>query len=91
MIKRSRRVLEAIEMDAIRWSRKEMIRNEEVKQGKEAEGFIMKKSRLPKQIIEWTSVGRQRRERPKTTSEMGIWRVLSEKDLAEQQCNNRLE
>jgi len=41
--------------------------------------------------MEWTSVGRRRRGKPKTISEMGIWRVLSEKDLAEQQWNNRLE
>jgi len=41
--------------------------------------------------MEWTAVGRRRRKKPKTISEMGICRVLSEKNLAEQQWNNKLE
>jgi len=37
--------------------------------------------------MEWVSVGKQRRGRPKTTWEMGIRGTISEKDLAEELWN----
>jgi len=49
----------------------------------------MEENRLPKQIM--IPVGKRRRGRPKIIWEMGIRRVISEKNLAEEQWNNRRE
>jgi len=47
-------------------------------------------NRFPKQVMEWIPPGK-RRGSPRTTWEMRIRKMISERNLAEEQWNNRRE
>jgi hypothetical protein len=41
--------------------------------------------------MEWISLGKRKKGRSRTTEEMGIWKAISERNLAKEQWNNRRE
>ena len=102
--------LETTEMDAIRRamriSRRDKIRNEDIRQQMGIEGTIvndieqkqliwyghvqrMHNERIPKQVIHCIPPGKRKRGRPKKTWMEGIRRSMSEKNLTEDQWENR--
>ena len=110
LTERNKRKLETTEMDAIRRamriSRRDKIRNEDIRQQMGIEGTIvndieqkqliwyghvqrMHNERIPKQVIHWIPPGKRKRGRPKKTWMEGIRRSMSEKNLTEDQWENR--
>ncbi|XP_045466631.1 uncharacterized protein LOC123675327 [Harmonia axyridis] len=103
--------IEAVEMDVFRRSlgisRRDRVRNEEVKLRMGVEGSVttdierrqliwyghiqrMPSTRIPKRTMEWIPAGRRKRGRPRKTWKEGILRAMSERNLTEDQCSDRL-
>jgi len=51
----------------------------------------MNRNRLSKQVMEWISLEKRKKGRPRTIWEMKIGRAISERNLAKEQWNNRQE
>lgn len=49
----------------------------------------MPDSRLPKQILEWQPVERRRRGRPKLEWQREVYKTMSERNLTDQDCEDR--